>query len=230
MGTGGWGQGLEQFGPNAPSYRDYLAAFAKKSVPVNTMQVGQDLADGLGAKAVDANQLPQITLSGYTSKLAQALRNSQYEIDPLAQAALDGVQSDLQRATVSNSIRTGGSDTAYNSQAGRAFLGALGAKSEPGLGTMAAAGGGTLLATGSPKAAGAIAFGVKHASDFATKRVQTALAQLLLDPNALADSLQSATAIPALPGYGSPMSAPASALALALKKQAASPSNSPARR
>jgi hypothetical protein len=192
---GGWGQGLAQAGPTAPSYRDYLSEFAKRSVPINTMEVGANLADALGGKSADASGTPLLTLGNYTGRLAAALQGSDYAIDPVAQAALDGVQSDLQRATISSSLRAGGgsSETAYNNKAGTTFLDALGADGDPGLGKMAAAGAAGLLATGSPQGAAAAAFGAQKLGMFASKRVSSALGGLLMDPQKLADALTAGT-------------------------------------
>ena len=224
---GGWGKGMPQQGPNAPSYRDYLTQFATRSVPVNTMQVGQTLAEQLGSKAVDASGTPLLTLGTYSGKLAAALRNTPYAIDPQAQAALEGVQADLQRATASSSVRASGSDTAYNTGAGTTFLKALGAGGDSNMKSALAAGG-TLAVTGSPKLAGGAAFGTKKVTDFISNRVADSLGDLMLDPQALAAALTSAR-VPPTPLWGSGMSAPAAALALALRKQSASPSNAPAR-
>lgn len=221
---GGWGQGLPQAGPTAPSYRDYLAEFAKRSVPVNTMELGQQLQKPLLENGMNSAGDAQLALAGYRSKLAAALRNSDYAIDPQAQAGLEGVQNDLQRATISNSVRTGGSDTAYNQGAGSAFLRALGAGNDSDIGKMATAGGATLLATGSPQVAGAAAFGAKKAGGWVANRVGSSMSDLLLDPQALAASLQKAsqpasTTVPALlTGFGGKLT-PAMAAALALKLQ-----------
>ena len=188
-GTGGWGAGLEQAGPTAPGYRDYLAEFARRSVPINTMEVGQQLQGKLLAGGLNSSGDAAAALPGYRSALAQALRNSDFEIDPQAQAALEGVQSDLQRATISNSIRAaGGSDTAYNQGAGKEFLRAVGA-ADPSNIPAALAGAGTMAATGSGAAAAGAVVGAKKAGSFVTDRVANALGDLLLDPQKLAQAL-----------------------------------------
>ena len=223
--AGGWGQGMEQAGPTAPGYRDYLAEFAKRSVPVNTMQLGQTLADQLGVKSADASGTPLLTLGNYTGRLAAALRGSPYAIDPDAQAALEGVQSDLQRATISNSVRTAGSDTAYNQGAGTDFLRSLGAVPQSNA-KAAAAAGATLATTGSKEAAAGVYYGLGKFGDFKTGRVQSAMSDLLLDPQGLAAALQKAsqppsTTVPALlTGFGGKLTpAMAAAVAIELQKQ-----------
>jgi hypothetical protein len=195
LSAGGWGQGLPQMGPQAPSYRDYLSEFAKRSVPINTMEVGQHLQAKLLAGGLNSAGDAATALPGYRSALAQALRNSDYAIDPQAQAALEGVQSDLQRATISNSIKSGGSDTAYNEGAGKEFLRALGAASGSNV-PAALAGGTAFAATGSATAGAGAAMGAKKAGGWVTGRVGDALGDLLLDPQKLADALN-ASAKPA---------------------------------
>lgn len=189
LSAGGWGQGLAQMGPEAPGYRDYLTEFAKRSVPINTMEVGQQLQAKLLAGGLNSAGDAATALPGYRSALAQALRNSDYSIDPAAQAALEGVQSDLQRATISNSIRSSGSDTAYNQGAGKAFLRALGAADESNV-PAAVAGGATLAATGNATAAAGAAVGAKKAGGWVTNRVGNSLGELLLDPQGLAKALE----------------------------------------
>jgi hypothetical protein len=154
------------------------------------------LQEALGSKAFNSNGDAAATLTNYRGALARALKGSDYGIDPQAQAALEAVQSDLQRSTISNSIRAaGGSDTAYNQGAGASFLKALGAGGD-GNGKAALAAAATLAATGSPKAAGAAAFGSKKASGWVTNRVSSALGDLLLDPQKLAEALTGYSAQP----------------------------------
>lgn len=219
LNQGGWGQGLPQQGPEAPSYRDYLTAFAQKSVPVNTMEVGQSLQKTLMDKALNSAGDPAATLTNYRGALSRALKGSDYAIDPQAQAALEAVQSDLQRATISNSIRAPGSDTAYNEGAGKAFLRALGADTGSNV-LPAAAGAATAAATGSVNAGVAAGFGAKKVSGFMANRVGNAMGDLFLDPQRLAAELQaagnpSASRMPAVIGR-----LPKSALAAALLLQA----------
>ncbi len=101
-----------------PGYRNYLATYAKTSVPINTMETGRSILDNVAGDSVGLNSsgVPQITFNRVNSQLAK-VDKAKYPIDPAAQAALEGVQSDLQRATISNSLRSPGSDTDYNLQA-----------------------------------------------------------------------------------------------------------------
>jgi hypothetical protein len=97
-----------------PGVQQADAAYAAASVPVNTMQAGQQIANGLGTRAMNAGGAPEIQLSPYRTALQQAMKAQQYGIDPAALQSLQGIGQDLQRATVSNSIKSPGSDTAYN--------------------------------------------------------------------------------------------------------------------
>jgi hypothetical protein len=225
LSQGGWGQGFAQAGPEAPSYRDYLETFAKKSVPINTMQVGQELQQTLQNKALNSAGDPTATLTNYRSALAKALNGSDYAIDPQAQKALEAVQADLQRSTISNSIRAPGSDTAYNAGAGKSFLKAMGADTGTNIGPIAA-GVATTALTGSPGAGFAAGVGVKKAGGFVANRVSDQLSELMLDPQKLAAALQFAgkpqsTAVPALlSGFNGRLTpAMAAAIALELQKQ-----------
>ncbi len=100
-----------------PGVQAAKAAYAQGSVPINTMEVGQQIANGLGTRGMNAGQVPQIQLMPYRSAFTQAMNSgdaANFGIDANALGTLQGIGQDLQRATVSNSIRSPGSDTAYN--------------------------------------------------------------------------------------------------------------------
>jgi hypothetical protein len=97
-----------------PGVQQARAAYAAGSVPINTMEVGQQIANELGTRAMNAGQVPQIQLMPYRSAFTQATDGAPYGIDANSLNTLQGIGQDLQRATVSNSIRSPGSDTAYN--------------------------------------------------------------------------------------------------------------------
>ena len=99
---------------NVPGVADARAAYAKASVPINTMQAAQQMAAKLGASALDANGVPMMTSRAYNAALNQALKAQPFGIDSDALASLQGVGKDLQRTTVSSSLRSPGSDTNYN--------------------------------------------------------------------------------------------------------------------
>jgi hypothetical protein len=183
-----------------PGYRNYLEKFAELSVPVNTMEAGQSILDDLGNRAANASGAPQLTLSGINSQTRRALERP-YGISPQAEATLNGMQDDLQRASISNSVRSPGSDTAYNLQApgwlGRALYGSnfQGGKVLPLVGGVA--GGAVGLKTGGFYGAGtgaaAGAMAGKKLADFASKRVNDVLAQALLNPQMASDLVQQPT-------------------------------------
>lgn len=102
---------------NSPDYAKANQLYAQMSVPINTMQVGQDLYGSLANGTLNAAGDVAPALSIFRNKYAQALKSSPYGIDPDAQKTLDAIQQDLQRETISNSIKSAGSDTAFNMQA-----------------------------------------------------------------------------------------------------------------
>jgi len=52
--------------------------------------------------------VPQATPNGYAAALARGLQSAAFGIDPAETAELQGVQDDLQRATISSSARSPG--------------------------------------------------------------------------------------------------------------------------
>ncbi|NUY33303.1 hypothetical protein F0160_22725 [Paraburkholderia sp. JPY303] len=100
-----------------PAQREAAQTFAKMSPPITTMEVGQSIANGLGTRAMNAGGVPEIGLMPFRSALTKAMNSGdaeKYGIDAGALNSLQGIGQDLQRATVSNSIKSPGSDTAYN--------------------------------------------------------------------------------------------------------------------
>lgn len=194
-----------------PGYRNYLATFAKASQPINSMEAaGGILADVAGAgRGANSAGDAQVTLPAVRSALARALKNSPYELDPQTQAALEGVQADLQRSSISNSVRTPGSDTSFNLQAPGWLAGkvygadmtgdAKGAKmlaaALGGLGGMITHG--PIAAAGGATAGGAAATKI---TSMGQQRAAAMLAKALAEPEYAADLLQQAqqakTALP----------------------------------
>jgi hypothetical protein len=183
---------------NASSdYAQGRQAYAANSPPVNTMQAGQQMAERLGGmgRALNTSGAPLITAPGYATALSQALRSQEFGIDPAAQGALENIGRDLQRSTVSNSLRAPGSDTAYN-LAAQGWLGRqLYGPTFGGAGKAAkAVGAGAALLTGHPLVAGSIIAGADRIGKFAGDRLNTQLSNFLLDPNALLPYLDAQTA------------------------------------
>lgn len=186
----------------SPDYAQARQAYAANSPPINTMTAGQKLQGDLALASPNASNVPQITFPAFKARYAQALRGdpnvAQFGIDPGAQSALQGVQSDLQRAMVSNSVGAPGSDTAYNLAAngwlarnmfGPAFEGATG------LGKTGAAA--LALAAGHPLAAGGIFAGAKKLGTTVGGKLQNQLGSYLLDPQALLPYLDARATAPA---------------------------------
>ena len=191
-----------------PGVQDARQTYAGASVPINTMEAGQQIANTLGTRGMNASGIPQIELSGYRAALGQALKNQPYGIDPDALGVLQGIGQDLQRATVSNSIRSPGSDTAYNLGAngwlarnlyGNNFGGASGlGRGLVGFGTaLGSALGGHPLA-GLGVGAGVVS-GMGKMGQLVGQRLQKNLGNLLLDPQALLPYLDSRAASVAQP-------------------------------
>jgi hypothetical protein len=189
-----------------PGVQQARAAYAAASVPINTMNVGQQIANGLGTRAMNAGGAPEIGLMPFRSALTKAMGSgdaANFGIDANALSQLQGIGQDLQRATVSNSIRSPGSDTAYNLAAngwlarqlyGPTFGGSTG------LGR-AIAGIGTAMA-GHPWAGAGIASGMGKIGQTVGNRLQDRLSGLLLNPDAALPYLdaRAAAAAQGVPG------------------------------
>jgi len=176
-----------------PGYRGYLSDYAKNSVPINTMETGKAILDSLERGTMNAAGDVSPVLSQFRSQYNSAMKNAPYGIDPAAKTTLDAIESDLQRETISNSIKSSGSDTYFNAQApnwlaSKIYGSSLDGKSALGNGMGALAG----LLTGGPMgAAGGYMAGQKMGA-FAGQRVNTALQNAMLDPQTFARLLQEA--------------------------------------
>jgi hypothetical protein len=177
-----------------PAQRQASQTFARMSVPVNTMEVGQGIANSLGTRAMNAGGAPEIQMMPFRSALTQGMKGAKYGIDANALNTLQGIGQDLQRATVSNSIRSPGSDTAYNLAAngwlarqlyGPTFGGAtgLGRGLAGGIAGLATAMGGHPI-LGASVASG-IAGGLGKVGKAVGGRLDNSLTGLLMNPNTL---------------------------------------------
>jgi len=201
-----------------PAQRQAAQTYAQMSVPINTIGVGQEIANNLGTRAMNAGGAPEIGMMPFRSALTKAMNSgdaARYGIDANALNSLQGIGQDLQRATISNSVRSPGSDTAYNLAAngwlakqiyGPSFQGAAGlGKSIGALGALVA---------GHPLAAGGILAGGNRIGQTVGARLQDRLTGLLLDPQTVLPYLdaRAAAAAQAVPnpvvqgllGYGRP--------------------------
>jgi hypothetical protein len=100
----------------APGYRPGLAAFRADSVPINTMEASRRIMAPVADSSPNSAGDPVLTLNRLNSGLNRADK-SRYGLSPQARADMGNVQKSLQRAGVSNSITSAGSDSAYNLQA-----------------------------------------------------------------------------------------------------------------
>lgn len=178
---------------NVPGVKAASQAYADHSVPVNTMEAGQQIADQLSMRAMSPTGQPMITPTSYNSALAKALKAQKYGIEPGAEASLNGIGKDLQRGTISNSLGTPGSDTAYNISAdgwlARQLYGSdFGGASV--LGKGAGALGATL--TGHPMVGAGILAGGNKLGQTVGNRLNEQLSELLLHPKTLLPYLDAA--------------------------------------
>lgn len=176
-----------------PGVRDAASAYAEYSVPINTMEAGQQISNALGTRAMGTDGTPQIQLSPYRTALVQALKNQKYGIEENALKSLQGIGQDLQRATISNSLRSPGSDTAYNISANGWLARQLYGQDFGGAGNVARVVG-ALGATvaGHPMVGMGILAGGKKLGTMAAQNLNAKLAEMLLNPNSLLPYLDSA--------------------------------------
>lgn len=178
---------------NLPGYSEANSTYADLSKPINSMEAGTSIINKLSGGALNSSGVPQLTLPGYRSALAQALKNSEYGIQPEKQSALQAIQDDLQRSTISNSIKSPGSDTAFNLQApnwlGRQLYGAD-FSGPTGLGKLISGAAGAHF--GGPAGFAGGYLGAGKLGGIASDRMNKALADALLNPSKFADLLESA--------------------------------------
>lgn len=206
-------------GMYVPGVQQARAAYAAGSVPVNTMEVGQQIANGLGTRPMNPGGVPELQLNSYRTAFARSMNGADHGIDANALGALQGIGQDLQRATVSNSIRSPGSDTAYNLAAngwlarrlyGQNFQGgaigkALGAAAQAG----GAAGGAALFGPGGAGVGAGVGsalgsgIGAMLNGSRVGNRLNEHLGQLLLNPPELLPYLDARAAGPASAGQPS---------------------------
>lgn len=172
-----------------PGYRDYLATYAAKSVPINTMEALQKVTSAVDNGALDSSGAPQLTLTKARQTVNQ-LDKARNPISPEADQAVNDVLQDLQRDSISSSIKTNGSDTALNLATpswlarqlyGTGFSGDSGPTAK-----LAGALLGGIAGHGFAGAAGGY-LGVSKLADIASSRVNAALIKALSDTPAAAD-------------------------------------------
>jgi hypothetical protein len=184
-----------------PGVQQARDAYAAGSIPVNTMEVGQQIANGLGTRAMNAGGVPEIGLMPFRSALTSAMNGgnaARYGIDAGALNTLQGIGQDLQRATVSNSIKSPGSDTAYNLAANGWLARQLYGPTFGGAGNVGKAIGAIgATALGHPMAGLGILGAGNRIGQMVGGRLQDRLTGLLMDPNAILPYLDTRAAAPA---------------------------------
>lgn len=176
-----------------PGVREAAQTYRDKSIPINTMEAGQQIANTLGTRALDSNGMPQIQLPAYKTALLQAMKAQKYGIDADSLGALQGVGQDLQRSTISNSLKSPGSDTAYNIAANGWLAKQLYGQDFGGA-SMLGRGMGALGATftGHPMVGMGIMAGGKKLGQTVGNNLTEQLQHLLLNPEALLPYLDKA--------------------------------------
>jgi hypothetical protein len=200
-------QAIDQWGQaNIPEIAAARQAYAAGSVPVNTMDVGQQIANGLGTRAMNAGGAPEIQMMPYRAALTKAMGSgdaAKYGIDAAALQSLQGIGQDLQRATVSNSIRSPGSDTAYNLAANGWLAKQLYGPTFGGAGNLGKAAGAVgAFALGHPMVGLGILGGGNKIGQMVGSRLQDRLSGLLLNPDTVLPYLDARAAASAqgIPG------------------------------
>jgi hypothetical protein len=182
-------------------------AYAQGSVPINTMEVGQQIANGLGTRAMNAGGAPEIQMMPFRSALTKATNSgdaAKYGIDANALQSLQGIGQDLQRATVSNSIKSPGSDTAYNLAANGWLARQLYGPTFGGAGNLGKAAGAIgAAALGHPMVGLGILGGGNKVGQMVGNRLQDRLTGLLMNPDTVLPYLDARAAATAQPVPGS---------------------------
>lgn len=190
-------------GQYVPGIQQARQAYAQASVPINTMEAGQQIANGLGTRAMNAGGVPEIQLNPFRTSLQQAMRGQQFGIDANALQSLQGIGQDLQRATVSNSIKSPGSDTAYNLAANGWLARQLYGPTFGGAGTIGKAVGAVgAAAMGHPMVGLGILGGGQGLGRAVGNRLQNRLSGLLMNPDTALPYLDARAAAAAQPVQG----------------------------
>lgn len=189
-----------------PGVRQAAQAYQQASIPINTMEVGQQIANGLGTRAMNAGGAPEIQMMPFRSALQSAMKGAPYGIDANALQQLQGIGQDLQRSTVSNAVRSPGSDTAYNLAANGWLAKQLYGPTFGGAGNMGKAVGALgATALGHPMVGLGILGGANKVGQMVGNRLQDRLAGLLMNPNTVLPYLDARASAAAQPVPGALM-------------------------
>lgn len=185
-----------------PGYRNYLADYAQRSIPINTGEAANGLLSSatgvLNKGAGNAAGDTQLTLPAITSAL-NSVGKLEHGVSPEFQSALGNVHQDLQNVSVSNAKFGGpGSPTEYygnlSGQIADAIDGKIGLFSHPitqGLAGAAGLADGILTGgIGSGLTSGVAGLvGLNQGSKIGASRLASGYVDMLLNPGKLADAL-----------------------------------------
>lgn len=196
----------------SPEYSKARNLYKEMSPHVNGMQAAQDMAENLGGfgRSLNANGMPEITASGYSSALNKAKRGLDFGMHPSQEVALESIAKDLQRGTISNSIKTSGSDTAYNLAANGWLANKLYGSGFEGASPIARTVGGALSGLGLGGPIGAVGgglssmFGGQKIGQMVSEPLQKSLAHLLMNPEAMLPYLEAKASNGAMPQVANP--------------------------
>lgn len=180
-----------------PGYRDYLGAYRDNSVPINTMETARRIVAPVDQRGLNSAGDSRLTLPALNTGLNRADK-SRFGLNPLARQEVEGVRQSLQRESVSNSLRSSGSDTNFNAQSqgwlARQMLGEnLTGPTNMGRGLAALMGGAVGAHLGGP--AGAVGGAgasllLKRTADVLNKRIMDRYAAGMKDPQEAARMIE----------------------------------------
>lgn len=180
-----------------PGYRDYLSTFADKSTPLNTMDAARAILDRADNRPLNSSGAAPLSLADINRGLDQIDRG-RYGVSPQAQSTLEAIQQSLKQEGISNSIKSPGSDSVYNLNAGKGLPASILGDNLQGTPTKTrgiASGLGALIGyhfgdlTGSGVGAGIGAF-LNKGADFVNNRIMDQYAKGLMNPQDAADMIR----------------------------------------
>ncbi|GAA0696415.1 lytic transglycosylase domain-containing protein [Dyella marensis] len=172
----------------APGYSNYLADYRVMSQPITDARAASGILDVLDSRGLNSAGQPQLTLSNFNGPLKQALEGD-YPLSAQAQASLKGVQRDLQRDTISSSVRSPGSDTVANIGANNWLTKSLYGSDFGGTGMLPKLAGGALGSLNPLVGALGGFMGAAKIGQKGAERIGQAAADIMLDPKVMADQL-----------------------------------------
>jgi hypothetical protein len=165
---------------NSPSYAKFVSEAGTTGKDLEARAALNDALATLRGKALGATEKPQMLLTSASTAFAKANLTGQ------AKTVADNILKDLQRTTVSNAVRSGGSDTAYNNTANgwlaRTLYGpTFGGATQ----TAKVLGSGATALAGHPFAAAGVYAGMNKLGSTVGGKLNAALGNYLLNPDTL---------------------------------------------